>query len=399
MAPIATSQHSQTVNAPSKATKTIFSGTLDFASLKLTQEELKHEDETYEYNYLKPVFPDIKWAPLEVFETSDKGLLADKSNNFANLFRDATHVTHLTPKIGTEIVGVKLADLDETQKNELALLISTRVVVFFKDQKDFDINQQLDLGRYWGKLHKHATTSLPQAWKEQDLEEVHVIWADEVRKPYTAFPSTYLWHTDVTYELQPPSYTTLKVLKGPASGGDTLWISGYALYDMLSPYLQQYLEGRTALHSAVEQAGDSMRIGRTVRRDPIVSEHPIIRTHPVTGYKSVFVNPGFTRAIVGIPKGESDAILNYLFELIATSQDATVRFKWAEQDVALWDNRVSVHTASYGFYPERRHAVRVTTHGEVPYYDSKGTSQQAEIDAQIGLVRDLDGSKGGNYND
>ena len=102
---------------------------------------------------------------------------------------------------------------------------------------------------------------------------------------------------------------------------------------------------------------------------------------------------------MGIPKGESDAILKYLFNLIATSQEATVRFKWNEGDVALWDNRVSVHTATYGFYPERRHGVRVTTHGEVPYYDEKGTSQQAAYDAEIGLKRNLDGSKGGNYND
>ena len=76
-----------------------------------------------------------------------------------------------------------------------------------------------------------------------------------------------------------------------------------------------------------------------------------------------------------------------------------VRFKWNVNDVAIWDNRVAVHSATFGFYPERRHGVRVTTHGEVPYYDPNGTSQQALNDAKIGLVRDQDGSKGGNYND
>lgn len=395
MAPIATQFRPQT-SLPQG--KTVFKGTLDFASLKLTDEQLKKEDESYQFNNLKPVYPDLKWAPLEKFETTDKALLADKTNNFANLFRDAKFVTHLTPKIGTEIVGVSLASLDDVQKNELALLIATRVVVFFRDQKDLTIHDQLNLGRYWGKLHKHATTSLPAAYKD-GLDEVHVIWADEYRKPYTAFSSTFLWHSDVTYELQPPSYTSLKVLKGPTSGGDTLWISGYALYDLLSPFMQTYLEGLTALHSAEEQAADSVRTGKPVRRAPVTTEHPLIRTHPVTGYKSLFVNPGFTRTIVGVPKGESDAILNYLFSLIATSQESTVRFKWEEQDVAIWDNRVSVHSATYGFYPERRHGVRVTTFGEAPYFDANGRSQQAEFDAQVGLQRDLDGSKGGNYND
>lgn len=404
MAPVATplptvsTTNTKASTRPVKTGSTIFNGTLDFASLKRSEEELKDEDETYEYNYLRPVFPDIKWAPLEVFETSDKGNFADKNNNYENLFRDAYSVTHLNPKIGTEIVGINLAELDDVQKNELALLISERVVVFFRDQPELDINKQLDLGRYWGTLHKHATTSLPRDY-EKGLDEVHVIWSDENKKPYTAFPATYLWHSDVTYELQPPSYTSLKVLKGPSSGGDTLWVSGYALYDMLSPGMQKYLEGLTCLHSAQEQAQDSIRSGKPVRRDPIVTEHPIIRTHPVTGYKSLFINPGFVRTIVGVPKAESDAILNYLYELVATTQEAMVRFKWNVNDVAIWDNRVAVHSATFGFYPERRHGVRVTTHGEVPYYDPNGTSQQAINDAKIGLVRDQDGSKGGNYND
>lgn len=398
MAPTATPQTSSSQKQSPANKKTIVTGTLDFASLRLSPEELKKEDETYKYDFLRPSFPDLKWTPLETHEYSDKGILADKNSNFSNLFRDATHITHLNPKIGTEIVGVSLANLDDTQRNELALLISQRVVVFFKDQKDLDIQKQLDLGRYWGKLHKHATTALPKAYKE-NLDEVHVIWTDENKKPYTAFPSIHLWHSDVTYEKQPPSYTSLKVLKGPTSGGDTLWISGYALYDQLSPGLQAYLEGLTALHSGVEQANDATRNGYAVRRDPIITEHPLIRTHPVTGFKSLFVNPGFTRTIVGVPKGESDAILQYLFELIATSQEATIRFKWSENDVAIWDNRVSMHSATFGFYPERRHGVRVTTHGEVPHYDAEGKSQQKALDTLVGLVRDLDGSKGGNYND
>lgn len=398
MAPVAAPKENTAFPEATKNGKSIVKGTIDFTSLKLTEKDLQEEDDTYEYDYLRPSFPDLKWEPLGPIEHSDKALLADPDNNYANLFRDATSVTHLTHKIGTEIVGVSLADLDDTQKNELALLTARRVVVFFRDQKDLDIYKQLDLGRYYGTLHKHATTALAKKYNE-GLEEVHIIWADEKKVPISAFPPTFYWHSDVTYEKQPPSYTSLKVINAPSTGGDTLWISGYALYDSLSPRLRSYLEGLTAIHSAHEQADDAVRNGKPVRRAPIKTEHPIVRTHPVTGYKSIFVNPGFTRSIVGVPKGESDAILKYLFELISTSQDATVRFKWNLHDVAIWDNRASVHTATYGFYPERRHGVRVTPHGEVPYYDPKGTSQQAEIDAAIGLARDLDGSKGGNYND
>ena len=86
----------------------------------------------------------------------------------------------------------------------------------------------------------------------------------------------------VTYEIQPPSYTSLKVLTGPprGGGGDTLWSSQYAAYDQLSAPMQKYLEGLTAIHSAELQAQGTRELGRTVRREPVTTEHPLIRTNP-----------------------------------------------------------------------------------------------------------------------
>jgi sulfonate dioxygenase len=99
---------------------------------------------------------------------------------------------------------------------------------------------------------------------------------------------------------------------------------------MLSPHMQKYLEGLTALHSAELQAQGSRDLGRTVRRDP------------VTGWKSIFFNPGFVTKIVGVPKTESDHIISFLTEIIATSPEVHARFQWNEGDVAFWDNRVTV---------------------------------------------------------
>ena len=148
----------------------------------------------------------------------------------------------------------------------------------------------------------------------------------------------------VTYEVQPPSYTSLKLLTGPpiGAGGDTLWASQYATYDALSGRMQKYLEGLTALHSANMQAQGSRALGRPVRRDPITTEHPLVRTHPVTGWKSLFFNTGFVTKIVGVPRAESDAIISYLNEIIATTQELHVRYSWGKNDVALWDNRITV---------------------------------------------------------
>ena len=148
----------------------------------------------------------------------------------------------------------------------------------------------------------------------------------------------------MTYELQPPSYTCLKLLTGPprGGGGDTLWASQYAAYDSMSRHMQTYLENLTALHSAEMQAEGSRAMGRPVRRDPVVTEHPLIRTHPVTKWKSLFFNPGFVTKIVGVPKTESDAIIRYLNEVISTTPELHVRYQWQKNDVAFWDNRICV---------------------------------------------------------
>ena len=159
----------------------------------------------------------------------------------------------------------------------------------------------------------------------------------------------------MTYEKQPPSYTALKLLSGPprGGGGDTHWASQYTLYDVLSPPMQAYLSTLTALHSADMQAQGSRDAGRPVRRDPITTEHPLVRTHPVTGWKALFFNPGFVTQIVGVPRLESDAIIAYLREVVATTQEAHVRFQWGKNDVAFWDNRICVRSwlSCDGFEP------------------------------------------------
>lgn len=113
----------------------------------------------------------------------------------------------------------------------------------FRDQP-LNIHEQLELARYFGPLHKHATGPVPQ---EPGLEEVQgqpsplpshtqplisvvplVVYSDGARKrpDPAAFSKLDLFHADVSYELQPPSVTSLKLYIVPEVGGDTIWSSG-----------------------------------------------------------------------------------------------------------------------------------------------------------------------------
>lgn len=151
-----------------------------------------HED--YEYEDLRPSFPNVQWEPLTEVPYHDRGIQGDPQ--FRNLLSDATGIFDYTPKIGTEVHGINLAKLTDAQKDELARLVSTRGVVFFRNQTDLDIDAQRKFGQYFGKLHKHATTSVP---RRGDLDDVHVVYTDENSKDQRAnFAPTFLWHSDVS---------------------------------------------------------------------------------------------------------------------------------------------------------------------------------------------------------
>jgi sulfonate dioxygenase len=66
---------------------------------------------------LQPSFPNLSWEPLKEVPFSDRGLVADPEKK--NLLGAAQKVRHLTPAIGTELLGIDLRQLTDAQKDEL----------------------------------------------------------------------------------------------------------------------------------------------------------------------------------------------------------------------------------------------------------------------------------------
>jgi alpha-ketoglutarate-dependent taurine dioxygenase len=149
--------------------------------------------------------------------------------------------------------------------------------------------------------------------------------------------SSVSWHSDVSYEAQPPGTTFLYIFDGPEVGGDTSFVNQVEAYNRLSPALKERLHGLKASHSGVEQAEFSRGRGGVVRREPVINEHPIVRTHPATGEKALYINGGFTRSIVDFRKEESDALLGFLLSHISRGIDYQARVRWAPKTVVVWD--------------------------------------------------------------
>jgi taurine dioxygenase len=141
----------------------------------------------------------------------------------------------------------------------------------------------------------------------------------------------------------------------------------YAAYEALSDRMKAYLEGMTAVHDGEENyRGTYAFAGVGDKPNYPRAEHPVIRTHPVTGKKALYVNRGFTKRLLGVPRDESKAILEYLWDH-AENPLFQCRFRWQPNSVAFWDNRCVQHRAMWDYWPHTRSGFRVTVAGDKPY--------------------------------
>jgi taurine dioxygenase len=229
-------------------------------------------------------------------------------------------------------------------------------VIFFRNQH-ITPDQHLAFGRRFGELHIH-----PAAPHEGDDPALMKIYADK-DSPRANGEG---WHSDVSCDVEPPMGSILYIRQCPPQGGDTLFASMYAAYEALSDRMKTYLDGLTALHDGASvYRGLYANYGVADKAAYPQAEHPVLRTHPVTGRKALYVNRGFTRYIVGIPRDESDAVLAYLYQH-AENPLFQCRFRWSENAIAFWDNRCAQHRAMWDYWPHTRSGTRVTIKGERP---------------------------------
>lgn len=183
------------------------------------------------------------------------------------------------------------------------------------------------------------------------------------------------WHSDWSFQKEPPAATLLRSEVTPPVGGDTLFADCSRAYDALSDAMKAVLAPLRAIHSATRAYGTqgvfaketekrTMEIIVSSEADKTLS-HPLVRTHPVTGRKALFVSPTYTVGIEGMTLKESHAILGFLFAHM-TQEEFIYRHKWRPGMLLMWDNRCTVHLAEGGYDGHLRVMHRTTVAGDAP---------------------------------
>lgn len=253
-------------------------------------------------------------------------------------------VTPVSPTIGAEIGGVDLtAPVPEAQQRELLAAFTQYQVIFLRDQH-LGLDDLERAGRIFGDLFGHV--GLKSNSKPTENPFVRRYHFDEHSKNV----QERQFHSDQSCADAPPSVSVLYNHTIPPDGaGDTLYINMYAAYDALSDPMKQYLRGLTAVHDG----------GRNYGEGSPVASHPVIVRHPVSGKNAIFVNPGFTTGINGLPERESRHILQFLFDHCTTRFEWSCRFHWQPHSIAFWDNRCTLHKVISDFWPHVRSGYRV----------------------------------------
>ncbi len=263
--------------------------------------------------------------------------------------------------IGAEVRGLRLSgQLPPETFAALKQALLQHKVLFLRGQQHLDDAEHQGFARLFGELVPHPTVPSKDGTQILELDSQHGGRANS-------------WHTDVTFEQAYPQVSVLRAVVIPTHGGDTVWANTEAAYDELPASLKTLADQLWALHgndydyaaTRIEpDAHGAKRYQEVFTRRLIRTEHPLVRVHPETG-KRTLVSGHFIQRFVGYNTQDSDHLFA-LFQNHITRLENTVRWRWSQGDVAIWDNRATQHYAINDYGDAHRVVRRVTVAGDVP---------------------------------
>lgn len=272
--------------------------------------------------------------------------------------------------IGAEMVGIDLAGpVTDDEIDTIRKAWFENAVIVFRDQQ-LDPAGHVAFSRRFGDLAIHVA------------DQFHLPGHPEIlvlsnRKRGDGTPVGFedagrYWHSDVSYDAEPVLGSMLYAVEIPPAGGDTLFADMCRAYDTLTDETRRRIEGLRAVHSythnykKLEQSEGSrpdITAAQSAQLNDVV--HPMVRLVEDTGAKALFVNPGFTYAIEGLGRAESDALLQELFAH-STRPELIYTHQWRPHDLLCWDNRSVMHHATLYDTGFTRHMHRTTLKGTRP---------------------------------
>lgn len=272
----------------------------------------------------------------------------------------AIEIRDIDGPLGADVVGVDMtAPLPRDELQLIEDAFKRRLVLRFR-QAPLTPLQLCAFSRNFGELQPH----IARKYRHPDAPEVVLMINQDEQGNFDRVGAErgVGWHSDLAYEWVPAKATLLHAVAVPDRGGNTCFANMYMAFDEMPASLRARVDGKLARFRQGGRLGLNQGImDANVHHSDVV--HPVIRVHPETGRKAIYANPYHTVSILGMPRSESNALLDELFEW--ASQD---RYQWQQEwrvgDTIMWENRSAWHSGSLD-YPldQLRKFFRTTVRG------------------------------------
>jgi len=283
----------------------------------------------------------------------------------ASTLKNKLTVTPTGAALGARVTGLNLTEpLDTETAATLVQAWQDHIVLIFPDQ-DLSQDQQLAFAANFGTLGTRSRR--PDQRPEGDDYHAGVMLISNIKDKdgnYTgSLPDGEMYfHHDMCYMPEPHKGTLLYALELPSTGGHTLFTNMYRAYDVLPAELKKTLAGKTALQVYDFHMTETVDVDGDLTGIHNLSQ-PVFVRHPATGRTALYVNRLMTARIDGLPRDESAAILENLFDILEAPENVFEHI-WTVGDLAMWDNFCSCHARTDFPAEERRMLRRCTLLGE-----------------------------------
>lgn len=176
----------------------------------------------------------------------------------------------------------------------------------------------------------------------------------------TQFPHRHGWHTDQSYRRPPPDISLFYAVKpAPKGQAQTLYANGTAAYAALPAEKQREIDDLHGIHCALncERSEQEIRAGHTpralaAREQP--QRQPVARRHPISGKRALYLCESrqmdwYEGPFAGFESGPHGTGAKLLYELMAhyTGDRFVYMHEWEPGDLIIYDNRSTVHSATW----------------------------------------------------
>jgi len=247
-------------------------------------------------------------------------------------------IRKLSPAIGAEVIGFDPhAPIEQHDWKLLCQAFDERVVLAFRDI-DLSIARQHEIVEI---LHTSGDVAAIAG-----INTEHFSYVSNKEEDGGAPYGRLLYHSDMMWSDIANQTPSLFAVEAQQPATPTIFTNVVHAWKTLPSELKERVKKLSARHESGQQGR-----GNTDYEDQLIQPQwgrlrdtvkPIAMPHPRTGETMLYVCEQQTREIVGLPKRESDALLDQLFEHMY-QPGLSIAHQWRTGDLVVWDNMAAQH--------------------------------------------------------